>query len=179
VVSRLAISSVSCPKGPRARRDHRRRPCNQLSVVTAGEEAYKTLEKNLKDAGFKQDTPSFRWKREVEGFKRSRGISPCVRRTRFLEGKIYKPKTKVPARISVSARFNVSEPILQRSTAWRFEVEDCTGLTAVGASKVTVRVAGLLPYVVLNVNAFQDPPREQGPHTTSILLPGSTISETP
>ncbi len=38
-----------------------------LSLTDESVEAYRTLERNLKDAGFAQGEPSFQWTREVEG----------------------------------------------------------------------------------------------------------------
>lgn len=121
-----------------------------LSVAEDNAEAYKTLEKNLKDAGFEQDEPSFRWRRDVDGI---------IVLVEFLceteevgEGKIFKPKQGLGSNLSA---FNVAGAHLAARDYIEVEVE-AERLDGGGRSRVTVRVANLLPYTVLKMNAFQD-----------------------
>ncbi len=68
------------------------------------------------------------------------------------EGRIFKPKQGLGANLSA---FNVSGALLAARDFLEIEIE-AERLDEGGRSKVAVRVANLLPYVVLKINAFQD-----------------------
>ena len=122
-----------------------------LSVSDGSVEAYKTLEGNLKGADFKQDSQaSFRWKREVDGVTVL--VEFLCETDQVAEGKIFKPKQGLGSNLSA---FNVSGARLAECDFLPIEVE-AERLDGGGRSKVTARVANLLPYVVLKINAFQD-----------------------
>jgi hypothetical protein len=114
-------------------------------------EAYKTLERNLKDAGFKQDSNmSFRWKRTVDGVKVL--VEFLCETDRVGEGKILRLKQGLGSKL---AAFNVSGARLAARDFLEIGIE-AERLDGGGRSKVDVRVANLLPFVVLKINAFQD-----------------------
>ena len=113
-------------------------------------ETYRTLHNNLKTGGFKQAQPSFRWSRTVDG---------AVVYVEFLcetdqvePGTIYRPRgttgSKVAA-VNVRGAQLVTRDYIERPI-------EGDRLDDGGRSKVTVRVAGLLPYTVLKILAFQD-----------------------
>jgi hypothetical protein len=132
-----------------------------LSVPEDDIEAYKTLEKNLKDAGFKQDEPSFRWKRDVDGITVL--VEFLCETQEVGEGKIFKPKQGLGSNLSA---FNVAGAQLAARDYIEVEVEG-ERLDGGGRSKVAVRVANLLPYTVLKINAFQDRHETRTPTTSS------------
>ncbi len=122
-----------------------------LSVTGGDVEAYKTLEGNLKGAGFKQDSEaSFRWKREVDSVTVL--VEFLCETDQVAEGRIFKPKQGLGSNLSA---FNVSGAHLASRDFLSIEVE-AERLGGGGRSKVTVQVANLLPYIVLKINAFQD-----------------------
>lgn len=121
-----------------------------LSVTEDDVEAYKTLEKNLKDSGFEQGEPSFRWKRDVDGT--TVVVEFLCETDQVPEGKILKPKQGLGSKLSA---FNVSGAQLAARDHIEVDIE-AERVDAGGRSKVRVRVANLLPYVVLKINAFQD-----------------------
>jgi len=122
-----------------------------LSVTGGDVEAYKTLEGNLKGAGFKQDSEaSFRWKRGVDGVTVL--VEFLCETDQVAEGRIFKPKQGLGSNLSA---FNVSGAHLAASDFLEIDVE-AERLDGGGRSKVAVRVANLLPYIVLKVNALQD-----------------------
>lgn len=122
-----------------------------LSVTGGDVEAYKTLEGNLKSAGFKQDSEaSFRWKRGVDGVTVL--VEFLCETDQVAEGRIFKPKQGLGSNLSA---FNVSGAHLAARDFLEIEVE-AERLDGGGRSKVAVRVANLLPYIVLKVNALQD-----------------------
>jgi hypothetical protein len=121
-----------------------------LSLTDDDIEAYKTLEKNLKDAEFRQDEPSFRWKRQVDGITVL--VEFLCETDQVDEGRMFKPKQGLGASLSA---FNVAGAQLAARDYIEVEVE-AERLDGGGRSTVTVRVANLLPYTVLKINAFQD-----------------------
>ena len=121
-----------------------------LSVIDDDVEAYKTLEKNLRNAGFTQEEPSFRWKREVDGIPVL--VEFLCDTDEVAAGRIFRPKHGLGSNLSA---FNVAGA--QLATRDYIEVEvDAERLDGGGRSKVSLRVANLLPYTVLKINAFQD-----------------------
>jgi hypothetical protein len=114
-------------------------------------ETYRTLETNLKRSGFVQSGPSFRWSREVEGLS---VIIEFLCETEEVEpGQIFRPRGEGTG--SGLGAFNVRGARLVGRDFLEQELEG-ERLDAGGRSKVVVRVANLLPYVVLKILAFQD-----------------------
>lgn len=118
--------------------------------VDDASETYETLYRNLKDSGFDSTSPSYQWFRVVDG--RRIEVEFLCDTDRVETGRIYRPKHGTGSRFSA---FNVRGANLA--------ARDFTEVNAVqrrlhdgGISKVAIRVAGLLPYVVLKVLAFQD-----------------------
>jgi len=121
-----------------------------LALTDETIEAYRTLERNLKDAGFEQGEPSFRWMRDVDGI--SVLVEFLCETDQVEEGRIFRPKQGVGANLSA---FNVTGALLAARDYVEIEI-DAERLDEGGRSTVGVRVANLLPYVVLKINAFQD-----------------------
>lgn len=121
-----------------------------LSLTDESVEAYRTLERNLKDAGFGQSEPSFRWTRDVDGITVL--VEFLCETDQVAEGRIFRPKQGLGANLSA---FNVAGALLAARDYLEIEIE-AERLDEGGRSKVAVRVANLLPYVVLKTNAFQD-----------------------
>lgn len=121
-----------------------------LAVEGESSEAYRTLENNLKKAGFKAES-SFRWLNNVEGVT---VIVEFLCETDQVEpGKIFKPKQGLGSGLGA---FNVRGAQLVTRDYVEREIEaerlDDDG----GRSKVVVRVANILSYTVLKILAFQD-----------------------
>ena len=114
-------------------------------------ETYRTLQNNLERAGFQQGEPSFRWARDVDGMK---VVVEFLCETDAVEpGRIFKPTGEgTGARLGA---FNVRGAQLARMDYIERELE-AERLDGGGRSRVTVRVANLLPYTVLKILAFQD-----------------------
>jgi hypothetical protein len=124
-----------------------------ISLSVDGDEiaTYETLERNLKNADFEQDSRmSFRWKRKVDGV--SVLVEFLCETDRVEEGRIFRPGHRLGTKLSA---FNVSGAHLAARDYIEVDVEN-ERLDDGGLSKVSVRVANLLPYVVLKINAFQD-----------------------
>jgi len=114
-------------------------------------ETYRTLETNPKHSGFHQTGPSFRWSRDVEGIS---VIVEFLCETEQVEpGVIFRPKGEGTG--SGLGAFNVRGASLVSRDFFEQELEG-ERLDAGGRSKVVLRVANLLPYVVLKILAFQD-----------------------
>jgi len=114
-------------------------------------ETYRTLQNNLEKAQFDRKEPDFRWAREVEGVTvvveflcETKAVPP---------GSIFRPKAGSTG--SNVGAFNVRGANLVRYDFIERVLEG-ERLDGGGASKVTVRVANLLPYTVLKILAFQD-----------------------
>lgn len=121
-----------------------------LSLTDESVEAYKTLAANLKDGGFEQGEPSFSWTRDVDGITVL--VEFLCETDQVEEGRIFKPKQGLGATLSA---FNVSGALLAARDFIEIDVE-AERLDDGGRSTVAVRVANLLPFVVLKINAFQD-----------------------
>ena len=113
-------------------------------------ETYRTLHNNLKNAGFQQVEPSFRWSRTVDDAPVD--VEFLCETDRVAPGAIYRPKEGTGS--SVSA-FNVRGAQLAKRDYIEHVIEG-DRLDDGGLSTVTVRVAGLLTYTVLKILAFQD-----------------------
>jgi predicted nucleotidyltransferase len=113
-------------------------------------ETYRTLETNLKRASFRSET-SFRWTRLVDGV--SVQVEFLCETTEVEAGRIFKPKGESLG--SGLGAFNVRGAHLVVSDFTEVEVT-AERLDDGGTSTVSVRVCGLLAYVVLKILAFQD-----------------------
>lgn len=121
-----------------------------LSLDEVDAEGYKTLERNLRDADFRQDSQSYRWKRDVDGFT---GMVDLLCETDQVDpGKIFRPKEGLGSKLTA---LNVVGAQLAARDFIEVTVQ-AARLDSGGRSSVRVRVAGLLPYVLLKINAFQD-----------------------
>jgi predicted nucleotidyltransferase len=122
-----------------------------LALGDESPETYRTLQNNLEKADFKQDEPSFRWKRYVDGVKVFVELLCETDKVEF--GRIFRPKGEgTGAKLGA---FNVRGAHLVRDDFIEREIAG-ERLDDGGQSRVTVRVAGLLPYIVLKIFAFQD-----------------------
>jgi len=114
-------------------------------------ETYRTLQNNLEKSGFERKEPSFRWARDVDGVT---VVAEFLCETDEVEpGRIFRPKGEFTG--SKLGAFNVRGAHLARDDFIEREIEG-KRLDGGGQSKVTVRVANLLPYTVLKILAFQD-----------------------
>jgi hypothetical protein len=114
-------------------------------------ETYNTLQSNLEKACFAQEEPSFRWSRSVDGVKVK--VEFLCETDQVPGGRIYRPKGESTG--SKLGAFNVRGAQLARADFIECSIEG-KRLDGGGMSRVSVRVANLLPYTVLKVLAFQD-----------------------
>jgi predicted nucleotidyltransferase len=120
-----------------------------LAVEDESDEAYRTLENNLKKAGFKAQN-SFRWSKDVQG---ATVIVEFLCETDQVEaGRIFKPKQGTGSGLGA---FNVRGAQLVTGDYIEREIE-ADRLDDGGRSRVSVRVANILAYTVLKILAFQD-----------------------
>ena len=120
-----------------------------LAVEGESVEAYRTLETNLKKAGFEAES-SFRWMKRIEGMT---VILEFLCETDQVEpGKIFKPKEGTGSGLGA---FNVRGAQLVTRDYVEHAIE-ADRIDGGGRSKVVVRVANILPYTVLKILAFQD-----------------------
>lgn len=114
-------------------------------------ETYRTLQNNLERAHFERQEPSFRWARDVEGMT---VLVEFLCETDEVEpGRIFRPKGEATG--SKLGAFNVRGAHLVRDDFIERDIEG-ERLDGGGRSRVTVRVANVLPYTVLKIFAFQD-----------------------
>jgi hypothetical protein len=114
-------------------------------------ETYRTLQNNLERSGFKQTEPSFRWTRDVEGVKVIVEFLCETDQEDF--GRIFRPKDESTG--SKLGAFNVRGAHLARDDFVERDIE-AERLDGGGRSRVTVRVANVLPYTVLKIFSFQE-----------------------
>lgn len=114
-------------------------------------ETYRTLENNLKRSGFTPGDASFRWHRDVDGIQVT--VEFLCETDAVEPGRIFKPKGETVG--SNLGAFNVRGAQLIASDFLEHELEG-ERLDGGGRSLVRVRVAGILPYTVLKILAFQD-----------------------
>jgi len=113
-------------------------------------ETYRTLQNNLEKAHFEQREPSFAWARRVDGMT---VIVEFLCETDQVEaGRIFRPKGESTG--SKLGAFNVRGAHLVRDDFVEREIEG-ERLDGGGRSRVSVRVANVLPYTVLKIFAFQ------------------------
>ena len=124
-----------------------------IGLALAGEtsETYRTLQNNLEKARFVQREPSFRWARDVDG---------VIVMVEFLcetdeveSGRIFRPKGEYTG--AKLGAFNVRGAQLARQDFIERQIEG-ERLDGGGRSRVSLRVANVLPYTVLKTFAFQD-----------------------
>ena len=113
-------------------------------------ETYRTLENNLEKAHFVQKEPSFRWARDVDGFTVL--VEFLCETDEVGPGRIFRPGEFTGSRLGA---FNVRGAHLVRDDFVERDIEG-ERLDGEGRSRVTVRVANVLPYTVLKILAFQD-----------------------
>lgn len=113
-------------------------------------ETYRTLETNLKHAGYSSEK-SFRWTQMVDGMKVQ--VEFLCETDAVEPGRIFKPKGESVG--SGLGAFNVHGASLVMID---FQEHDVVAerLDGGGLSQVSVRVCGLLTYTVLKIFAFQD-----------------------
>ena len=121
----------------------------QLAVEDSFE-TYATLQKNLKGSGFELGQPSFQWSRQVDGSKVA--VDFLCETDQVAAGAIYKPRQGTGARFGA---FNAPGAKLAIQDFVEVDIE-AERLDGGGLSKVQVRVAGVLAYVVLKILAFQE-----------------------
>jgi hypothetical protein len=114
-------------------------------------ETYRTLQNNLDKAHFKQKEPSFRWARDVDGVTVL--VEFLCETDEVPPGRIFRPKGEDTG--SKLGAFNVRGAHLVRDDFIERDIEG-ERLDGGGHSKVTVRVANIIPYTVLKTFAFQD-----------------------
>lgn len=113
-------------------------------------ETYCTLQNNLEKSGFDQGEPSFRWTRQVDGV---RIVVEFLCETDEVEpGRVFRPRDFTGSHLGA---FNVRGAHLVRDDFIERELEG-ERLDDGGSSRVTVRIANVLPYTVLKILAFQD-----------------------
>jgi hypothetical protein len=113
-------------------------------------ETYRTLQNNLEKCGFRHGKPSFRWSRDVDGVTIL--VEFLCETDQVAPGEIYRPKGEHVG--SKLGAFNVRGAHLVRDDFIEHTIEG-ERLDGGGQSKVTVRVANILPYTVLKIFAFQ------------------------
>jgi hypothetical protein len=121
-----------------------------LALGDEASETYRTLQNNLEKSGFEQRDPSFRWTRDVEGV--SVAIEFLCETDSVAPGRIFRPKEFAGSKFGA---FNVRGAQLAREDFIEREIE-AERLDGGGRSRITVRVANVLPYTVLKIFAFQD-----------------------
>lgn len=114
-------------------------------------ETYRTLQNNLRKSHFKKGRSSFQWYREVEGVRVM--VEFLCETERVEPGAIFRPSGESVG--SNLGAFNVRGAQLAAQDYVEHEIEG-ERLDDGGMSKVAMRIANLLPYVVLKINAFQD-----------------------
>ena len=114
-------------------------------------ETYRTLQNNLEKAGFEQREPSFRWARDVDGVTIL--VEFLCETEEVAQGRIFRPKGEFTG--AKLGAFNVRGAHLVRDDFIERSIEG-DRLDGGGHSRVTVRVASVLPYTVLKIFAFQD-----------------------
>jgi hypothetical protein len=122
-----------------------------LALVGETSETYRTLQNNLERARFEQREPSFRWARDVDGVTVL--VEFLCETDEVAEGRIFRPKGEYTG--SKLGAFNVRGAQLARHDFIERQIEG-ERLDSGGRSRVTLRVANILPYAVLKIFAFQD-----------------------
>lgn len=114
-------------------------------------ETYRTLQNNLEKAHFEQQEPSFQWTRVVDGV--AIAVEFLCETDEVKPGRIYRPKGEYTG--AKLGAFNVRGAHLARDDFIEYEIEG-ERLDGGGQSRVSIRVANVLPYTVLKIFAFQE-----------------------
>lgn len=120
-------------------------------AVDDAPETYRTLENNLKKSGFRAESPSFRWVREVDGM--TVVVEFLCETDAVPPGRIFRPTAEHTG--SGLGAFNVRGAQLLTRDFIEREIEG-DRLDNGGRSRVVLRVANVLSYTVLKIFAFQD-----------------------
>lgn len=121
-----------------------------LVVPEGGDEAYRTLESNLKKSGFARGDASFRWARTIDGVTVVIEFL-CEVQDGGEGGRIHKPHSQKEGNLGALQVRGCS--IVERDCVIRrVEAERLNG----GRSAVEVRVCGLTAFLSLKIDAFQD-----------------------
>ncbi|KLO27664.1 hypothetical protein ABW16_15550 [Mycolicibacter heraklionensis] len=120
-----------------------------LTVDDESDEAYRTLENNLRKSGFKPES-SFQWSKQIDGVTIL--VEFMCETDQVEPGRIFKPKQGLGTKFGA---FNVrgAQLIARDFTEHSLEADR---IDDGGRSRVTVRVANILSYTVLKILAFQD-----------------------
>lgn len=124
-----------------------------LALDDETSETYETLQKNLENSQFEQSEPSFRWIRRVDGITVQ--VEFLCETEQVQPGRIYRPKAQGEFTGPKLGAFNVRGAHLAREDFIEYAIEG-ERLDRSGRSRVSVRVANILPYTVLKIFAFQD-----------------------
>lgn len=124
-----------------------------LALEDETSETYETLQKNLENSQFEQSEPSFRWIRRVDGITVQ--VEFLCETDQVQPGRIYRPKAQGEFTGPKLGAFNVRGAHLAREDFIEYKIEG-ERLDRGGRSRVSVRVANILPYTVLKIFAFQD-----------------------
>jgi hypothetical protein len=122
-----------------------------LALGGASPETYRTLQSNLEKSDFKKLDSSFRWGRSVEGV--SVLVEFLCETDEVADGRIFMPKGEHTG--NKLGALNIRGAQLVRRDFIECELSG-DRLDGGGFSRVDVRVANLLPYVVLKIFAFHD-----------------------
>jgi hypothetical protein len=119
-------------------------------AVDDSSDTYKTLHRNLIDSGFGRGDHSYQWCRSVD--QQRVDVEFLCETDRVEPGRIFQPGQGTGAQFGA---FNA--PGARLATQDFIEIDaEAERLDGGGLSRVTFRVAAVLPYVVLKVLAFQD-----------------------
>ena len=118
-------------------------------VVDDTSGAYETLYRNLRSSGLVSTDPSYRWLRAVDG--QDVRVEFLCDTDQVEAGRIHRPGKGTGSGFSAC---NIPGALLATRDFIEAEAEG-ERVDGGGRSTVPVRVAGLLPYVVLKVTAFQ------------------------
>jgi predicted nucleotidyltransferase len=121
-----------------------------VAVATDDAGAYRTLHNNLRQGGFTQGPADFQWRRKLD--ESTVLVEFLCETDAVAAGRIFKPKQDYGSKM---AALNVAGAELARRDYVEVALE-AERLDDAGRSQVTVRVANLLPLVVLKITAFQD-----------------------
>ena len=121
-----------------------------VAVATDDVGAYRTLHNNLRQSGFTQGPADFQWRRKLD--ESTVLVEFLCETDAVAAGRTFKPKQDYGSKM---AALNVTGAGLARRDYVEVALE-AERLDDGGRSRVIVRVANLLPLVVLKITAFQD-----------------------
>ena len=109
------------------------------------------MQNNLEKASFRQQEPSYRWARDVDAVTVM--VEFLCETDQVEEGRIFRPRGEFTGPRLGAFNVRGAQLVLHDYIACDIEGER---LDDGGQSRVTLRVANVLPYLVLKVFAFQD-----------------------